>query len=171
MIREDRKINFFYAAIFDHFWATIASSESHILSLLFPKESFCNWSIWCSTFVNGRNKTIQKYRGVKNHKNNCNFWTNHAIRMPFEIYNLQKIANIIFLWQMTETLTDWASMAITRNRTDRQTDNATNRLNRPRCQFRRRRNEWNCSKVMWININETFNYLGEFTDIWYIYGF
>ena len=54
-----KKNNFFCAAIFDHFWATIANFENNLLMLLFFKEYLCNRSVWLVTFENGINKTFK----------------------------------------------------------------------------------------------------------------
>ena len=46
-----------------HFWpflSHIASSETNVLSLLLPKDSFCYWLLRLLTFVNGSNKTLKK---------------------------------------------------------------------------------------------------------------
>ena len=52
------KNSFFRAAIFNHFWAKIAKSETNILFP--PKESFYNWPIWVLTFLNKSFQTLKK---------------------------------------------------------------------------------------------------------------
>ena len=74
-------------AILCYLWSKIANLETNVLVLLFSKDSFCNWSIWYSTFVNGSNKTFQKNMYVSR----CNFWTYYAIFIYYKIFNLQKI--------------------------------------------------------------------------------
>ena len=54
MVCEVKKINCFYLVIF-------ANNETNVLSSLFPKEFFCDWSLWPRTFVNGSKKTLEKY--------------------------------------------------------------------------------------------------------------
>ena len=76
---------FFCPAIFDPFWAKLVTSETNVLSQLFPKESIWYWLIGLLTFVNRSNKTLI----IKKRKNGIN------------------------------------------KQTDRQTDIATYRLNRP----------------------------------------
>ena len=61
-IQQKKEPNFFFffsTLIIDHFWAKLANSETNVFSLISPKESFCNQSIWLSIFVNGINKMLQ----------------------------------------------------------------------------------------------------------------
>ena len=67
-INNDTKINFFHTAMFDHFWATIDKSETKVISDLFPKESFCNYSILVLTFVKQHKKTHKKWHKWHKHK-------------------------------------------------------------------------------------------------------
>ena len=50
---EPKKLLIFCKAIFFDFWAKIANSETNVLSLLCPKESFYDWQISISTLKMG----------------------------------------------------------------------------------------------------------------------